>query len=170
MTIEIDPRWSLADPTDQLPLTEKGAFAFGGKVGDLYLPNDYLAFLKRYDGGALRRGRSWFVAQFQDGGRKMQIDWLGNAISIRNGTQASFAPDGSGQNFLPPGFVRIGLDELNGADILIKANPSASDHGHVFTWFYTEDEWMSGENTHGLGFIAPSFTAFMNGLRDENEL
>lgn len=170
MAIEIDPRWSLRGAPEHLPLTPDGAYKFGFKVGDLHLPKDFLAFLRAHDGGALRSGRSWFLAQFDDGARKMQIDWLGNTISMETGTMTSFAPDGSGQNLLPEGFVRIGYDELNTADILIKADPESPEHGHIFAWFNAQDEWMTGDNTKGLGTIAPSFTEFMNTLRDADAL
>lgn len=182
MTIDIDARWSLRGAPTHLPLTSDGAYKFANsltpetvykfaaRVGDLYLPKDFLVFLQAHDGGPLRRGRSWFLSQFDDGPRKMQIDWLANTISMENGTMASFAPDGSGQNLLPAGFVRIGFDEFNRADILIKADPDSPEHGHVFAWFSAQDEWMTGDNTKGLGTVASSFTEFMNSLQDEDAL
>ena len=102
----------------------------------------------------------------------MQVDSISNVESMITGSMLSFAPGGLGRNYLPPNLVNIGFDAITAdvaTDIWLKADPSAPDHGHVFVWFYVGEEWMTGENTEGLGYVAPSFTAFMNGLRDENK-
>lgn len=168
MSIDIDPLWSLR-PSEPLPLDENGAIDFRGRTGPVALPPDYLAFKRQSSGGALRRGRSWFTAQFQDGPRLMQIDWL----SLLDGTIASTLgytgwPDPA-ENQLVPGFAAIGFDEFNYADIMIGIDPATPDYGKIFAWFDSQDPWMKGGNTLGIGYVADSFTAFMNGLKRQGE-
>lgn len=54
--------------------------------------------------------------------------------------------------------------------VLLSVRKREPDYGKVFTWMETQDPWMEGDNTQGLGFVADSFTDFMNNLTDRKNL
>ncbi|WP_308915479.1 SMI1/KNR4 family protein [Jannaschia sp. LMIT008] len=167
MTIEIDPRWSLHGRPADMPLTPGGALRIGGGSHGLPLPDDYLTFLGRHDGGILRRGRSWFVATFPNGQRRMQIDSLSDLATVAGRGAAVASRDGL-DGAMPPNLVPIGFDEANEADILIRVDPGGADHGHVYVWIGPDDPWTQDGGVTGLGHVAPGFTAFLNGLREDD--
>ncbi|KGJ01598.1 hypothetical protein SAMN04487972_1633 [Paracoccus halophilus] len=73
---------------------------------------------------------------------------------------------------LPLGFMGIGYAEPapNGVDVVLNVDTSSLDYGKVYAWVRTNDPWMTGNNKRGLGFVADSFTEFMNNLTDKKNL
>ncbi|SFA52378.1 hypothetical protein SAMN04487972_109104 [Paracoccus halophilus] len=85
------------------------------------------------------------------------------------GFQESLYHDGY---MVPKGYVDIGTAEGDKeyTSVLLSVRKGESDFGKVFTWMESHDPWMEGENTQGLGFVADSFTEFMNNLTDRQNL
>lgn len=54
--------------------------------------------------------------------------------------------------------------------MLICVEEGSRDYGKVYAWKSSQDPWMEGDNTIGLGFVANSFTEFMNNLTARENL
>ncbi|KGJ01597.1 hypothetical protein SAMN04487972_1632 [Paracoccus halophilus] len=73
---------------------------------------------------------------------------------------------------VPDGFINIGHAEPgpDGIYVLLNVDANSQDYGKVYAWINANDPWMIGDNTRGLGFVADSFTEFMNNLTDRKNL
>ncbi|MGL5011980.1 MAG: hypothetical protein ACRC6I_19085 [Paracoccaceae bacterium] len=73
---------------------------------------------------------------------------------------------------VPKGYVHIGQCEgdANYTDLQLCCIPGHPDYGKVFTWVNTQDPWMTGDNTRGLGFAANSLTQLLNNLTQREVL
>jgi hypothetical protein len=161
--------WQLDHPIE-IPVNADGSVAFGDPVGDLFLPSDYLGFMQVSDGAALRDRGSWFFAQFLDRRLKCQVEWLGGWRNLRLGTRSFYF--GTDPEFLlPKTYANIGYaepalhqNEQSPFEVVMSITSLSLDYGKVYIWSPSHDPWMTGTNTRGLGFVADSFAAFMNGL------
>ncbi len=161
--------WQLYPP-GVIPFNADGSVPFGDPLGGLFLPADYLGFMQRSEGAALRDRGSWFLARFQDGTLPCEIEWLGDMRNLRLGTISCYRDPDMAQHCLPPTYVYIGYAEPGPYDVVMNALRGDPDYGKVYVWHHAHDPWMTGSNTRGLGLVADSFTAFMNGLASKDKL
>lgn len=164
MAIRINPKWQLDIP-GEFPVLPDNRVAFGGVLGDVTLPKDYLDFMRLSDGAALRYRDAWFLARFAKGTVMAEIDYLAemdNVIHRSNRLNTVFA--GQVLPMLPPGHITIGGCEEAMLEVLLNVHPGHPDFGKVYVWRQSQDGWMSGDNLQGLGFVADSFSDFMNAL------
>ena len=168
-----NPKWQLNPPT-QFDFNSDGSVTFEGPVGSIFLPDDYIGFMQVSGGAALRDKGSWFIARFDgDGVALMQIEWLGSLDTVMFGTWRLYETPEPETHRLPQKYVTIGFaDPANpdGADVVMNVNRDDPDYGKVYVWITANDPWMTGDNTKGLGYVADSFTDFMNGLTDRENL
>jgi hypothetical protein len=163
------PEWQLDPPAD-ITFNADGSVPFGEPIGDLHLPPDYLGFMQRSEGAALRDRGSWFLARFHDGTLMCEIEWLGDMRNLRLGTRSYYRDPEMAQNYLPPTYVNIGFAEPGPMDVVMNVAVGGPDYGKVYVWFPSRDPWMTGSNTRGLGYVAGSFADFMNGLAPKENL
>ena len=63
------------------------------------------------------------------------------------------------------------LDRTKGEfDVLLCCLKDHHDYGKVFVWPRSDDPWMEGTNTIGLGFVADNFSEFINNLTARENL
>ncbi|KGJ02593.1 hypothetical protein IT41_17120 [Paracoccus halophilus] len=149
-----------------------GSVAFGGSVGDVFIPEDYRDFMLYTDGVGTKETGSWFLTRYRDGVKILELEYLSEFFSVVNqtwGFKASLYHDGY---TVPEGYMDIGTAEGDReyTSVLLSVRKGESDYGKVFTWMQSHDPWMEGENTQGLGFVADSFTDFMNNLAERKNL
>ena len=167
-----NPKWQLKAPA-AFDFNPDGSVTFKGPVGDVFLPADYVAFMQVSDGAALRDKGAWFIARFDDGVMLLQIEWLGDMRSVMLGTWEFYEHPDPATHILPQLFVNIGYADPahpDGAEVVMNVVKGDPDYGKVYAWVKANDPWMTGDNTRGLGHVADSFTAFMNGLTDRENL
>jgi hypothetical protein len=171
MTLEIRPHWSVDPPTD-FTLNPDGTLTFQGPIGDILLPPDYLEFLRFCDGMGVRGDDSWFISGYDAGPKILQLEYLCSLFSVMNGTWRYRDNLYHKEIVAPPGYVCIGQCEGDGnyTDLQLCVIPGHPDYGKVFTWMQSQDPWMTGENTQGLGYAGTDFTSFMNGLTFKDRL
>ena len=176
MAVRINPAWDLNDP-GKINVNADGTVTFKGPVGDVLLPNAYTELLLASDGLGTKDTNAWFVALFPAGAVILELEWLGglsNAMSVTWGYADALDHD---LPLLPEGYIFIGRaaphfeDATKGEfDVLLCCLPDHQDYGKVFVWPRSPDPWMEGENTHGLGLVADTFSNFMNNLSPRAEL
>jgi hypothetical protein len=171
MTLTLRPHWRIKPPAP-FTLNPDSTLKFSGPIGNVLLPQDYLAFLRNSDGLALRSDDSWFITRYDTGPKILQLEHLSALSSVMNmtwGYQDNVYHDGY---TVPKGYVRIGQCEGDAAytDLQLCCIPGHSDYGRVFTWMNTQDPWMTGDNMRGLGLAANSFTELMNNLTFKDRL
>lgn len=164
-----NPHWQLSQPSI-IELNNDGSIAFKGPIGDVFLPEDYLTFIKRSDGAALRDKGSFFVAEFYDGLSIFEIEWLGKLNTVMFQTWDFYEQAAAETHKLPRHYVSIGYAEPRASRIVICADRESVDYGRVSIWIPANDAWMIGDNTRGLGFVAESFNEFMNKLKTSEDI
>ena len=178
MSLKIRPEWDLDDPAD-IKVNRDGSVTFKGPVGDVFLPQDYFSMLKISDGIGIDIDdkNAWFLGDFQNGFVILNYYGASRINNVMHGTWGYFDNDEHGKPLLPEGFIRIGisaphhLDMTKGEfDVLLCCLKDHHDYGKVFVWPRSDDPWMEGTNTIGLGFVADSFTEFMNNLTAQENL
>ncbi|MEL6476714.1 MAG: SMI1/KNR4 family protein [Pseudomonadota bacterium] len=162
MEIKINPKWQL-NPPATLDLDAEGRLPLLRGLDPIRLPEDYAAFLRKSEGAALRDKDAHFLAHFKDGVRILEIEWLGNIKNLRVGT-SNYLLDNQTDRLIPDGYAKIGFAEPGPYDVVICVREGEEDYGKVYVWLQAFDAWMTGDNSLGLGWVADSFTAFMNGL------
>lgn len=170
MSITINPKWQLEVPGD-FSVTRDGKVDYGGDLGLVAVPKDYIEFMQSSDGAVLRDRDGWFVAQFPAGSVVAEVDSIfemENAVFASKTVNKTFA--GASGPALPPTYISIGDCELERMDVLICVQDGSNDYGKVYVWHNTTDPWMEGNNTKGLGYVADSFTDFMNNLTARENL
>lgn len=169
--INWNPAWQL-NPPAKIAFKSDRKVTFEGPVGDVLLPKDYIDFLLVSDGAALRDRGSWFLARFADGTLLAEIEWLGGIDNAMGGTWNLYIYPEPERNMVPEGFINIGYAEPgpDGIYVLLNVDTRNQDYGKVYAWIKANDPWMIGDNTRGLGFVANSFTEFMNNLTDRKNL
>ena len=73
----------------------------------------------------------------------------------------------------PEGWISLGecaSDEDGEGYMMICIDEKSSDYGSVGVVMVSPDKWGKGDNTRGLGKVAPSFTEFMNGFKPQEDL
>jgi hypothetical protein len=160
------PQWQLNQPA-QLELNSDGSFPIGEPVGNVFLPPDYVSFMRHSEGAALRDKGSWFLGRFNEGVMLFEIEWLGRLRNLMLATRSYRRHER-----LPAFYVFIGYAEPGpgGSDVVMNVQPGDPDYGKVFVWIKANDPWMTGDNTRGLGFVANSFNDFMNNLAPKERL
>lgn len=178
MEVKLRSQWELNDPA-RILFNSDGSVKFKGPVGDLFLPDDYLALLKITDGLGIDYDDedAWFVARFPNGPVILNAYGVKNLRGLMLSTWRYFDNEDHGRPLVPDGFISIGTaapapsDIAKGEfDVLLCCLRGHGDYGKVYAWPQSEDPWMEGENTSGLGFVANSFTEFMNNLTDRKNL
>ena len=171
MTIKIRSHWKLKAPAN-ISLNPDQTMTFQGPVGDVLLPEDYLAFLRMTDGLWVKGPDSWFVTGYDVGPLILQLEGLVDLSSVMLGTwfyQENLYHD---DITVPPGYIKIGQAEGDAdyTHVQLCCIPGHPDYGRVFTWMNTQDPWMTGDNMRGLGLAANSFTELMNNLTYKDRL
>lgn len=127
------------------------------------LPKDYRIFLLKYNGGMVR---PWIFRhdhpQVVGSDREMLLDYLRDWQSVVESSHLDTPPDLATR---PPGHIDIGRDP-GGGRILLSLRPE--EHGNVVYWLPSYMHWGEEPN-NVVGFIARSFTEFLNGLLDDGE-
>ena len=167
-----NPKWQLKEPAT-FDFNPDGSVTFKGPVGTVFLPADYVAFMQVSEGAGLRDTGAWFLARFDDGAALLQIEWLASIRTLMSGTWRNNEYPEPERNRLPPTHVFIGhADPANpeGAEVVMNVHRGDPDYGKVYAWVRANDPWMTGDNTRGLGHVADSFTDFMNGLTEKENL
>ncbi|PID35784.1 MAG: hypothetical protein CR993_08525 [Rhodobacterales bacterium] len=171
MAINWKPTWEREEPAEII-FNQDGSVHFDDLVGDVWLPEDYKEFMLYSNGLGTKDTNSWFVSDYPNGPKILELEYLSEFFSVKNGTlgfQVNMFHDGY---TVPKGYIDIGTAEgdANYTSVLLSVRKEAPDYGQVFTWMQTQDPWMEGENTTGLGFVANSFTEFMNNLTARENL
>ena len=172
MNIIFNPEWQLDDDPAEFEIDKDGKIDFGEDQGLLRLPQDYLDFMAITNGAVLigDTKKSYFIIRFRDGTDIWPLDELYYDELVVSQTDAY--QDGlyydEKRCRIPPGYVTIA--NVNSHIALICAIEGHEDYGKIYGWRFSQDPWMEGNNTFGLGYIADSFTAFMNNLEVEEAL
>ena len=176
MSVTINPVWDLNDP-GHVPVNPDGTVTFKGPVGDVALPGDYVELLQKTDGLGTKDKQAWFVAHFAKGAVILELEWLGELANAMSVTWGYFDALDHDLPLVPEGYIFIGRafphyeDATKGDfDVLLCCLPDHHDRGKVFAWPRSADPWMEGDNRHGLGFVADSFSDFMNTLAAREDL
>lgn len=159
-----NPKWQLSPPKT-IELKNDGSITFKGPIGDVYLPEDYLNFIRESDGAALRDKDSFFEATFDDGASIFEIEWLGKLNTVMFQTWDFYEHSDPQTHKLPRHYISIGYAEPNASRVVLCADRASADYGKISVWVPANDVWMVGDNTRGLGYVAESFNQFMNSLR-----
>ena len=168
MTININPKWQLNEPAD-VRLDANGKFPLLHGLNPMCLPEDYLAFMSKSEGAALKDRDGYFLAHFKDRIDILEIEWLGDLTNLEIGT-SNYLLDNRKDRLVPEGFAKIGFAEPGPYDIVMNVREGDADYGQIYVWLQAFDPWMSGDNTLGFGWVADNFTAFMNGLTARENL
>lgn len=127
------------------------------------LPKDYRIFLLKYNGGMVK---PWIFRhdhpQVAGSDREMLLDYLRDWQSVVESSHLDTPPDLATR---PPGHIDIGQDPGNGRILL---SLRSEDHGNVVYWLPSYMAWGEEPN-NVVGFVARSFTEFLNGLFDDGE-
>ncbi len=170
MSIIINPKWQLEVP-GEFAVTSDGKIDYGGDLGLVAVPKDYVEFMQSSDGAVLRNRDAWFIATFPAGPVVAEVDSIleiENAIFSSKTRNKTFAEE-TGPN-LPPTYICIGACEVVRMDVLICVVEGSADYGKIYVWHNSNDAWMEGGNTKGLGYVADNFTDFMNNLTARENL
>jgi hypothetical protein len=128
------------------------------------LPEDYRAFLLKYNGGVIQ---PWMFRhnhpEFYEDDREMILDYLYDWKKVLKSSDLVDIPLEVANQ--PPGYIAIGQDPGVGI-IMLSLQPN--NFGTVIYWLRMHFIW-GDEPNNVLGFIAPSFTAFLDGLYDDGE-
>lgn len=171
MDVNWRPEWEREDPAD-MSVNRDGSITFAGPVGKVFLPDEYKEFMMYTDGVGTKDTGTWFLTRYNDGVRILELEYLSDFFSVNNrtwGYRENLYHDGY---TVPEGYIHIGTAEGDKeyTSVLLSVRKGEPDYGKVFTWMETQDPWMEGDNTQGLGFVANRFTEFMNNLTDRKNL
>jgi len=169
--IKWNSEWQLSK-IEPIISSEGKEFIFKYNTSVSSLPADYLSFISTVDGAVISGAtkKCCFIVRFAEGTEIWEIIELYGAESVINLTDASQTTvfyEGTHAR-TPPGYVWIGKSD--DTHVLLCALEGHSDYGKIYGWMFSQDPWMEGTNTAGLGHIADSFTEFMNNLQEEGNL
>lgn len=127
------------------------------------LPEDYRAFLLKYNGGVIKPWMFRHNHPLVDASyRKAILDFLHEWEAVVHNSHLDTPLVLATR---PPGHIEIGKNP-GGGRILLSLQPGT--HGNVFYWLPSYMAW--GEEPNDVvGFIAPSFTEFLACLFDDGE-
>ncbi len=109
MSIKMNPAWNTHDPA-KINFNGDGSLKFSGPVGDVFLPDDYLALLKIADGLRIDYDDkdAWFVARFPNGPVILNAYGVKNLRGLMLSTWRYFDNEDHGRPLVPDGFISIG--------------------------------------------------------------
>jgi hypothetical protein len=160
----------------KLPLVAKG-FDFGSVLPPADFPPDFVAYyasLARGEPVDWDNDRIFFLARFDDHVEVCMYDGLFSPqrIQTQNAimSQSSYADPGA--IIMPPGYYAIGgaYNDLGEMRLMIDLRPSSPDCGKIYVWNLAWDALGTGDNTRGLGFVADTLQAFIEGLQPREAL
>jgi hypothetical protein len=129
----------------------------------LKLPDDYRRFLLTFNGGMLK---PWIFRhthpEVGKSDQEMILDYLHDWETV---LENSGLDTPRRMATRPPAHIEIGKDP-GGGRILLSLQPQS--HGNVVYWLPSHSVWGQEPN-NVVGFIAPSFTAFLRGLFDDGD-
>lgn len=169
-TIDFRESWRIDDAEKAFEFQKDGSIFVNDRVGYLFLPKDYQEFIAEYPGGITPTEEDNFiVAQFKEESIEVQVDYLISLESLISdysfGYESIYA-DGS-KSKLPPLHIIIASGSID--DFVLNVDKKSPDFGKVYNWTRSGDPWGTGDNTEGLGWVANSFTDFLNNLKQEAE-
>jgi len=161
-------RWQLSEPAD-IASNDDGSFTIKDPVGPVFLPDEYVAFMRKSEGAALRDKDAWFLGNFREGVVHFEMQWLGTMRNLRLGTRRYYQDDPA-ESSLPETYAFIGSAEPGSSDVIMNVAKNDPDYGKIYVWTPAKDPWMVGDNTRGTGWVADSFVDFMNNLAPKEAL
>ncbi len=157
--------WQKDTPIDPKVLSV-GPIDFGGAIGSVVLPTDYLEFMRESDGLTIRDEERYFIGHCSSGSEVFRYEYGWSFSDVIHLSSSFYESMFHNEAELPKGY--IGIAQADGDEstvqVLICVSKSSKDYGKVYCWELCHDPWMTGGNTIGLGFVANSFTDFMNSL------
>lgn len=173
MTIERNDCFRYHDPVEEE--FKDGRIAFiCNYLGEIRLPQDYAEFMKTSNGVKGFDCDACFIAHFPDGISIFEFDYIANWLSMKrtNSTHLATSSIVTKVNY-PDGFAYIGRamsDEVGEGLILTGIDQNSPDYGKIYMLMSAADPYGEGDNTRGIGYVADSFTEFMNNFRPREEL
>ncbi|MEM6532394.1 MAG: hypothetical protein AAF654_07210 [Myxococcota bacterium] len=167
MSLQIRDTWRF-EPPDQIHFNADGTVDFGGKVGNVFLPKDYAELMTKLGPVTFEDEDNACMATYEDGRQIVVVEYLSEFSSVVLGTRRLYESMFHDDFLVPPGFIYFASGETQ--DIVMNVDAKSADFGKVYARPRTQDPLGQGDNTQGLGWIADSFTGFMNDLTEEDNL
>ena len=155
----------LKSMTNTAPVASSAIQDFERRIG-IQLPDDYRSFLEQYNGGCPEPEVFHMRWHDQDLARRFAYDMVDFLYGIDRGSPHDlFINWQCFQDRVPKDTIPIGNDP---GPNMILLGVSGARRGHVLFWVSGE-EVQEGEepDDRNVGFVAPSFTAFLDSLTDE---
>ncbi len=167
MELKVRDTWRF-EPPEPIPFNADGSVSFGGRVGDVVLPEDYVALMARRGPVTFEGEDNACIAVYEDSNDVVVVEYLLDLSSVSLQSRMLYESAFHDSVLVPPGFIVIASGEIE--DIVMNVDPNGPDFGRVYARERAQDPWGEGDNTRGLGLIADSFTEFMNELTQEDAL
>lgn len=150
-------------------------FPIGGTLGEVRFPASFIDVYTRRDGENLdpAEGQDSLVARWPTGSKVLTLNSIFSPYFIRDQTRTLCgANHPSETNRLPTGHVVIGdaYDDEGYPLILINLDEASTDYGKVYAWHLPGDLLSDNQVPEGLGYVADSLGAFLDGLSAKGDL
>jgi len=157
--------WKKTAPAD-LNLNKTGVIHIEGLNMEMCLPEDYAAFMQVADGIVILNDERHFLGRYGNGTEVLELEYTYNFELVLSSTRSYYDPLYHSDFTLPKWYVGIAQADSQGytVEVLINVVKGSEDYGKVYSWTRSNDPWMDGNNKQGLGFVADSFSDFMNNL------
>lgn len=171
--IERNECFSYDDPAT-FDSDENGLVQVSDYIGKVRLPADYVEFMQQSNGVSGFDCDAFFKAAFPSGSAVFEFDYISHLFGMLRGNQiATATSELVTEVAFPDGWISIGecdSDDAGQGYIMMCIDEKSAEYGAVAVALVSFDKWGKGDNTHGLGKVAPSFTAFMTGFKPQDEL
>jgi hypothetical protein len=160
----------------KMPLVAKD-FDFGTVVARATFPAGFVTYYTTFTAGDpvdFGNERQFFLAQFDDYTQICMYSGLFSpqSIQVQNDIIADSMYVDPGDIVMPPGHYVIGKAYSAEGELRLMVNlqPDSPLYGGIFVWNLAWDALGTGDNTRGLGFVADTLQAFIEGLQPREAL
>jgi hypothetical protein len=152
-------------------------FDFGNVIPRATFPDAFVAYYKTFAAGEpvdFGNERQFFLAQFDDNTQICMYSGLFSpqSIQVQNDIIADSMYVAPGDIVMPPGYYVIGKAYSAEGEmrLMVDLRRDSPSYGGIFVWNLAWDALGAGDNTRGLGFVADTLQAFIEGLQPREVL
>lgn len=155
-------------PADLIEFNEDGTVPFSLIGTDVCLPEDYKTFITEVGTITCLAEDNFCLTHYEGSVEIVMLQYLIKMSSINNLTGDLASGVYHGKPKMLPNYIPFGAGLCE--NFFLNVDRPSPDFGKVFTSIHTQDPWGEGQNVKGLGWVADSFSEFMNNLQSEESL
>lgn len=157
-------------------LKNSSDYYFGPHLPKASFPESFSKYYASMSDESFDVDRDAFVANFESGKEVLFVESIHNPYHIYffnwSLSESMYAEKVS--VIIPKGFYVFG-DAINDRNyqrynLLVCLKKDSDDYGKIYAWYRAYDPIGEGDNSHGVGYVAPDLQSFVEGLKNEAEI